>query len=87
MLIILCFSSSAKVVKQASHGSAGITIAVVLVVIAVVGLGAFFAFRKQIHIPVLTESTFDNKLYLNNPIRAPVDTKGLVDNIEQNEQA
>ncbi|XP_034003884.1 macrophage mannose receptor 1 [Trematomus bernacchii] len=77
----------AKVVKEASHGSAGITIAVVLVVIAVVGLSAFFIFRKQIHIPVLTESTFDNKLYFNNPIRAPVDTKGLVDNIEQNEQA
>ncbi|KAI4806365.1 hypothetical protein KUCAC02_017193 [Chaenocephalus aceratus] len=37
--------------------------------------------------PSLDRSTFDNKLYLNNPIRAPVDTKGLVDNIEQNEQA
>ena len=79
--------SSAHVVKEASHGSAGITVAVVLVVIAVVGLGAFLLFRKRIPTPVLGECTFDNNLYFNNPIRAPVDTKGLVANIEQNEQA
>ncbi|KAK9527635.1 hypothetical protein VZT92_014181 [Zoarces viviparus] len=79
--------SVAQVVKEASHGSAGITVAVVLVVIAIVGLGAFLLFRKRIPIPVLGESTFDNKLYFNNPIRALVDTKGLVDNIEQNEHA
>lgn len=81
------FASSAHVVKEASHGSAGITVAVVLVVIAVVGLGAFLLFRKRITTPVLGESTFDNKLYFNNPIRGHVDTKGLVANIEQNEQA
>lgn len=64
------------------------TVAIVLVVIAVVGLGAFFLFRKRLPSPVLGgESTFDNKLYFNNPIRAAVDTKGLVANIEQNEQA
>ncbi|XP_062297513.1 macrophage mannose receptor 1 [Scomber scombrus] len=78
--------SVAHVVKEASHGSAGIIVAIVLVVIAVVGLGAFL-FRKRIPMPVLGESTFDNKLYFNNPIRAAVDTKGLVANIEQNEQA
>ncbi|XP_034562096.1 macrophage mannose receptor 1 [Notolabrus celidotus] len=77
----------AHVVKEASHGSAGITVAVVLVVIAIVGLGAFLLFRKRIPAPVLGEGTFDNKLYFANPIRAPVDTKGLVVNIEQNEQA
>ncbi|XP_070709201.1 macrophage mannose receptor 1 [Pempheris klunzingeri] len=75
------------VVKEASHGSAGITVAVVLVVIVVVGLGAFLLLRKRIPSPVLGESTFDNKLYFSNPIRARVDTKGLVANIEQNEHA
>ncbi|XP_041817070.1 macrophage mannose receptor 1 [Chelmon rostratus] len=82
--------SVAHVVKEASTGSAGITVAVVLVVIAIVGLGAFFLLRNRIPripTPVLGESTFDNKLYFTNPLRAPVDTKGLVANIEQNEQA
>ncbi|XP_008296580.1 macrophage mannose receptor 1 [Stegastes partitus] len=77
----------AHVVEEPSHGSAGITVAIVLIVLAVVVLGAFFRLRKRIPTPVLGESTFDNKLYFNNPIRAPVDTKGLVANIEQNEQA
>ncbi|XP_022067987.1 macrophage mannose receptor 1 [Acanthochromis polyacanthus] len=77
----------AHVVEQPPHGSAGITVAIVLIVLAVIGLGAFFLLRKRIPTPVLGESTFDNKLYFNNPIRAPVDTKGLVANIEQNEQA
>uniref|UniRef100_A0AAQ5X7Y7 Macrophage mannose receptor 1 n=1 Tax=Amphiprion ocellaris TaxID=80972 RepID=A0AAQ5X7Y7_AMPOC len=77
----------AHVVEQPSHGSAGITVAIVLIVLAVIGLGAFFLLRKRIPTPVLGENTFDNKLYFNNPIRAPVDTKGLVANIEQNEQA
>lgn len=81
------FISVAHVVEEPSHGSAGITVAIILVVIAIAGLGAFLFFRKQIPTPVLGESTFDNKLYFNNPMRAPVDTKGLVANIEQNEQA
>ncbi|XP_034428557.1 macrophage mannose receptor 1 isoform X2 [Hippoglossus hippoglossus] len=79
--------SVAHVTEEASHGSAGITVAVVLVVIAIFGLGAFLLFRKRIPTTVLGEGTFDNKLYFNNPIRALVDTKGLVANIEQNEQA
>lgn len=75
-------------VKEPKHSSAGVTVAVILVVLAIVGLGAFLLFRKRIPTPaVLGECTFDNKLYFNNPIRAPVDTKGLVVNIEQNEQA
>ncbi|KAL1006843.1 hypothetical protein UPYG_G00077910 [Umbra pygmaea] len=75
-------------VEEAPHGYAGITVAVVLVIIAVVGLGAFLL-RKRIPTPVLGECTFDNTLYFNNPIRqsAAVDTKGLVANIEQNETA
>ncbi|KAM9839148.1 macrophage mannose receptor 1 [Aulostomus maculatus] len=73
--------------EKASHGSAGVTVAVVLVVIALAGLGAFLFFRKQIPIPVLGEITFDNNLYFNNPIRAAVDSKVLVDHIENNEQA
>ncbi|KAM4606060.1 macrophage mannose receptor 1 [Polymixia lowei] len=74
------------IAEEASHGFAGVAIAVVLVIIAVVGLGAFLL-RKRLPTPVLGESTFDNNLYFNNPIRAAVDTKGLVANIEQNEQA
>uniref|UniRef100_A0A7N6A7T8 Macrophage mannose receptor 1 n=1 Tax=Anabas testudineus TaxID=64144 RepID=A0A7N6A7T8_ANATE len=76
-----------EMIPKASNGSTGITVAVILVVIAIAGLGGFLFFRKRIPIPVLGESTFDNKLYFNNPLRAPVDTKGLVANIEQNEQA
>uniref|UniRef100_A0A669DCS4 Macrophage mannose receptor 1 n=1 Tax=Oreochromis niloticus TaxID=8128 RepID=A0A669DCS4_ORENI len=80
----------AHVIQETTHGSAGIIVATVLIVIAIVGLGAFLLFRKRIpRIPALNlrESTFDNKLYFNNPNRAAVDTKGLVANIEQNEQA
>lgn len=80
--------SVAHVVKEPTHSSAGVTVAVILVVIAMVGLGAFLMLRKRIPTPaILGECTFDNKLYFNNPIRTPVDTKGLVANIEQNEQA
>ncbi|KAM4543684.1 macrophage mannose receptor 1 [Fundulus diaphanus] len=77
-------------VKEASsQGSAGITVAIVLIVIAIVGLAAFLLFRKRIRLPMPTmgECTFDNKLYFNNPNQVPVDTKVLVANIEQNEQA
>lgn len=83
------FHLLAPVIQEASHGSAGITVSVVLIIIAIAGLGAFLLFRKRIQIPtnVLGDCTFDNKLYFNNPIRAPVDTTGLVENIEQNEQA
>ncbi|XP_010904068.2 macrophage mannose receptor 1 [Esox lucius] len=75
-------------VEEAPHGYAGIIVAVVLVIIAVVGLSAFLL-RKRIPTPVLGECTFDNTLYFNNPIRQTiaVDTKGLVANIEQNETA
>ncbi|XP_056155303.1 macrophage mannose receptor 1 [Lampris incognitus] len=76
----------APIVEEAPHGFAGITVAVVLVIVAVVGLGVFLL-RKRIPTPVLGECTFDNNLYFNNPIRVAVDTKGLVANIEQNEQA
>lgn len=72
-------------IKETSHVSAGIPVAVVLIMIALVGIGAFLLFRNRIPTPFLGESTFDNNLYFNNPIRAPVDTKGLVVNIEQNE--
>ncbi|XP_076014204.1 macrophage mannose receptor 1 [Genypterus blacodes] len=78
---------TARSVQEPSNGSAGISVAVVLVVIGILGLGGFLLFRKRISAPALGENTFDNKLYFHNPIRAAVDTKGLVDNIEQNEQA
>ncbi|XP_067107531.1 macrophage mannose receptor 1 [Osmerus mordax] len=76
-------------VEDAPHGYTGIAVAVVLMIVAVVGL-VFFLFRNRIPSPVLGESTFDNRLYFNSdPSRTitTVDTKGLVANIEQNEQA
>ncbi|KAJ3611261.1 hypothetical protein NHX12_021277 [Muraenolepis orangiensis] len=73
--------------QEASSGSAGVIVAVVLVSIAAVGLGLFLL-RHRIPRPSLTgERTFDNHLYFNNPIRSGVDTKGLVANIEHNEQS
>lgn len=61
--------------------------AIVLIVIAVVGLGAFLLLRKRTANPELGESTFDNMLYFTNLFRTGGDTKGLVVNIEENEQA
>ncbi|CAM4532936.1 unnamed protein product [Leuciscus chuanchicus] len=77
------------VVEEAPHGSAGIAVGVVLVIIAVAGL-ATFLFIKRRPRPVFGECTFDNSLYFNSDLTRPpatIDTKGLVANIEQNEQA
>ncbi|XP_066514867.1 macrophage mannose receptor 1 isoform X2 [Hoplias malabaricus] len=75
-------------IGEAPHGYAGIVVAVVLVILALVGLAAFL-FYKRPTIPMVGECTFDNTLYFNNPARSSntVDTKGLVANIEQNEHA
>lgn len=82
------FGEIAHITEEVSNGSAGISAAVVLVVLALAGLVAFLFFRKKMPAPAPSgESTFINKLYFNNPIRALVDTKSLVANIEQNEQA
>uniref|UniRef100_A0A8C2BDR3 Mannose receptor, C type 1a n=1 Tax=Cyprinus carpio TaxID=7962 RepID=A0A8C2BDR3_CYPCA len=75
--------------SKAPHGSAGIAVGVVLVIIAMAGLATFLFFKK-IPRPVIGECTFDNRLYINSDlIRSPatIDTKGLVANIEQNEHA
>lgn len=78
----------AHVLEEVSQGgSAGVTVAVILVAIAIAALGAFLFLRKRVPAASPGESTFDNKLYFNNPMRVPVDAKGLVANIEQNEQA
>uniref|UniRef100_A0A3P9KK49 Macrophage mannose receptor 1 n=1 Tax=Oryzias latipes TaxID=8090 RepID=A0A3P9KK49_ORYLA len=77
----------AHVVQEVSHGSAGIAVAIVLIVIAIVGLGAFLLLRKRTANPELGESTFDNMLYFTNLFRTSGDTKGLVVNIEENEHA
>ncbi|XP_056439582.1 macrophage mannose receptor 1 [Gadus chalcogrammus] len=71
--------------RKASSANAGVIVAVVLVSIAAVCLGLFLL-RNRIPRPSLGELTFDNHLYFNNPIRSRVDTKGLVANIEQNEE-
>ncbi|XP_063063355.1 macrophage mannose receptor 1 isoform X2 [Engraulis encrasicolus] len=75
-------------VQEAPHSYAGLAVAVVMVVAAVAGL-AVFLFHRRPSLPVLGECTFDNRLYFNNPTRTqtPIDTKGLVANIEQNERA
>ncbi|XP_056290315.1 macrophage mannose receptor 1-like [Pseudoliparis swirei] len=52
----ICKIAKAPVVEEVSHGSAGITVAVVLVVIAIIGLSAFLLFLKRIPIPVLGET-------------------------------
>lgn len=83
----MLFVPTAKVITKPTKGSAGVTVAVILVVIAAAGLGAFLFFRKNIPMPSLGESTFDNRLYFNNPFRGNVDTNVLVADIEQNEQA
>ncbi|XP_049605767.1 macrophage mannose receptor 1 [Syngnathus scovelli] len=78
----------AHIIEKVSNGSAGISVAVVLVVLALAGLVGFLLFRKKMPISSPSgESNFINKLYFNNPIRALVDTKSLVGNIEQNEQS
>uniref|UniRef100_A0A8C7Y9T5 Mannose receptor, C type 1a n=1 Tax=Oryzias sinensis TaxID=183150 RepID=A0A8C7Y9T5_9TELE len=77
----------AHVVQEVSHGSAGIAVAIALIVIAIVGLGAFLLLRKPTANPQLGESTFDNMLYFTNLFRTSGDTKGLVVNIEENEHA
>lgn len=87
MNVTLFLVPTAKVITEPSQGSPGLTVAVILVVIAAAGLGGFLFFRKKINMPVLGESNFDNKLYFNNPLRGTVDTNGLVANIEQNEHA
>ncbi|XP_041924202.1 macrophage mannose receptor 1 [Alosa sapidissima] len=77
-----------KITQAPPHSSAGIAVAIVMVIAAVAGL-AVFLFYKRPTVPVVGECTFDNTLYFNNPTRtnASIDTKGLVANIEQNEHA
>uniref|UniRef100_A0A8C9WMS0 Macrophage mannose receptor 1 n=1 Tax=Scleropages formosus TaxID=113540 RepID=A0A8C9WMS0_SCLFO len=68
--------------------SAGIAIAVVIMILTVLGLAGFFLYKRQ-RKPIQGECTFDNTLYFNSePSRTTtVDTKALVEHIEQNEQA
>ncbi|XP_065117892.1 macrophage mannose receptor 1-like isoform X3 [Paramisgurnus dabryanus] len=76
-------------IDETSHGSAGIAVGIVLVIIALVGLAGFLFFKRNPR-PVIGQCTFDNRLYNNSdPSRPPttIDTKGLVANIEQNEHA
>ncbi|KAG7268609.1 hypothetical protein CRUP_020042 [Coryphaenoides rupestris] len=72
--------------SSSSSGSTGAIVAVVLLSVAAVAL-ALFLLRHRIPRPTLGERTFDNHLYFSNPIRSSVDTKGLVANIEHNEQS
>lgn len=77
-----------KSTQPPPHGYAGMAVAIVMVIVGVAGLAAFL-FYKRPTVPAVGECTFDNRLYFNNPARATasIDTKGLVANIEQNENA
>ncbi|XP_036377634.1 macrophage mannose receptor 1-like [Megalops cyprinoides] len=77
-----------QIADESPHGYSGIAVAVVLMIITVAGLAAYFFYKRR-QKPMQGESTFDNTLYFNtDPTRTTtIDTKGLVDNIEQNEQA
>ncbi|KAM9332480.1 macrophage mannose receptor 1-like isoform 2-T2 [Pholidichthys leucotaenia] len=84
--IIKPTEKSPVVHTNASRGITGVTVAIVLIIIAIVGLGAFSLLRKRVPLPSIGQYTFDNMLYFNNPMRASVVTEGLVANIDQNEQ-
>ncbi|KAG9348011.1 hypothetical protein JZ751_004030 [Albula glossodonta] len=83
----ICKTEKAHIADDAPHGYAGVAVAVVIMIITVAGLAAFF-YNKRRQGLVQGECTFDNSLYFNSENRVTtVDTKGLVDHIEQNEQA
>ncbi|KAJ8277624.1 hypothetical protein GJAV_G00077700 [Gymnothorax javanicus] len=78
--------SKAQIVEEAPHGYAGVVVAVFIVILTVAGLAAFF-YHKRRQQQVQGTCNFDNSLYFNTESRVTtVDTKGLVDHIEQNEQ-
>ncbi|XP_061094630.1 macrophage mannose receptor 1-like isoform X1 [Conger conger] len=69
------------------HSYAGVVVAMFIVILTVAGLAAFFYHKRRQQQHVQGECTFDNSLYFNTETRVTtVDTKGLVDHIEQNEQ-
>ncbi|XP_023649166.1 macrophage mannose receptor 1 [Paramormyrops kingsleyae] len=72
--------------EEPPQSFAGVAIAVVIVILTLVGVAGYFLYKRR---PVLQECTFDNTLYFNSdPSRSTsIDTKGLVENIEQNERA
>nr|XP_015210001.1 PREDICTED: macrophage mannose receptor 1 [Lepisosteus oculatus] len=73
--------------EQSPHGYAGIVVAIIILIITGAGLAAFFIYKRGRR-PVQGECNFDNTLYFNTDTSSsPVDTKVLVANIEQNEQA
>ncbi|MBN3307386.1 MRC1 protein, partial [Amia calva] len=73
--------------EKPAHGYAGIVIAVLILILTGSGLAAFFMYkRRRTLIP--DGSNFDNSLYFNpDTSHSSLDTKVLVANIEQNEQA
>ncbi|XP_057205100.1 macrophage mannose receptor 1-like isoform X7 [Triplophysa rosa] len=80
-------SVSERHVEETSHGSAGIAVGVVLIIIAVAGVAGFL-FYKRICRPLIGQRTFDNRLYNNSDLSEPLATfnsKGIAGNNEQNE--
>ncbi|MGH0154560.1 UNVERIFIED_CONTAM: hypothetical protein FKN15_027476 [Acipenser sinensis] len=73
--------------EKSSHGYTGIVVAVVLLILTGAGLAGFFIHKRGRN-PPSEESNFDNTLYFNTETSlGKNDTKVLVANIEQNEQA
>uniref|UniRef100_H3APD1 Macrophage mannose receptor 1 n=1 Tax=Latimeria chalumnae TaxID=7897 RepID=H3APD1_LATCH len=70
-----------------AHNVAGIVVAVVLLVLAGVCVATYFVYKRR-QLPFATsDNNFDNTLYFNTGTSPSTsDTKGLVANIEQNEQ-
>ncbi|XP_033854652.3 macrophage mannose receptor 1-like [Acipenser ruthenus] len=73
--------------EKSSHSYTGIVVAVVLLILIGAGLAGFFIYKRGRN-PPSEESNIDNTLYFNTETSlGKNDTKVLVANIEQNEQA
>ncbi|MGH0174663.1 UNVERIFIED_CONTAM: hypothetical protein FKN15_068385 [Acipenser sinensis] len=80
-------SKTHRAEEKSSHGYTGIVVAVILLILTGAGLAGFFIHKRGRN-PPSEESNFDNTLYFNTETSLGTnDTKVLVANIEQNEQA
>ncbi|XP_065254347.1 macrophage mannose receptor 1-like [Emys orbicularis] len=71
-----------------AHRLSGMAIILVLLILVGAGLAAYFFYQKKRHNQLPTDVSFDNTLYCNrDAVPAASDSKYLVANIEQNEQA
>lgn len=70
-----------------AHHLSGMVVILVLLILVGAGLATYFLYKKR-HSQLPTDVRFDNTLYCNrDAVPATSDSKYLVANIEQNEQA